>query len=223
MQAISPKFSLNIPDFLKSFAVAAISQPLLIILTSLAAGHFNINWTEQWHLAVSAGAAYLIKNYFSGAVAPSNGSNSGAAKIVGILIGCLLFSSVCSAQNFFQPLPKAKTNPFARTTSVFGTNQWNFRPVVNVIGYSVPGNQLSTGGGVAYELDTYDAASQKWTAVVSFSALAWYNVPLAQQNPANIIGYGVAMGLFNNLIMVGYKYDGKNSNIIVGVGINFNN
>jgi len=66
MATTSPKFWLNSLDFLKGLAVAALSQPVLIILTSLTAGQFNINWTEQWQLAVSSAAAYLIKNFFSG-------------------------------------------------------------------------------------------------------------------------------------------------------------
>ncbi len=65
MPTTSPKFSINWNDAAKSFLIAALSQPILVILTSFAAGHFAINWTEQWHMAVSAGAAYLIKNFFS--------------------------------------------------------------------------------------------------------------------------------------------------------------
>ena len=72
MTTTSPKFSLNVQDFLKSLAVAALSQPILVILTSITAGNFNINWTEQWHLAASAGAAYLIKNFFSGVIPPTS-------------------------------------------------------------------------------------------------------------------------------------------------------
>lgn len=139
------------------------------------------------------------------------------------IIALLLAVATVNAQSFFKALPKTNKLELGVSSGVFGTTQWNFRPVVNVVGYSTPGNQLSTGGGVGYELDSYDATTQKWTSVVSFDALGWYNVPLAQQNSTNIIGYGGAIGLFNNLLLVGYKYDGKNSNVIVGIGINFNN
>lgn len=61
----SKKFTLNVSDFLKSLAVAALSAPLLVILTSISSGQFNINWTEEWHLAASSAAAYLIKNFFT--------------------------------------------------------------------------------------------------------------------------------------------------------------
>ena len=64
----SSKFSLDWLDAAKALLMAAISQPLLVVLTSFAAGHFDINWTEQWHLAASAAAAYLIKNFFSSPV-----------------------------------------------------------------------------------------------------------------------------------------------------------
>lgn len=147
-------------------------------------------------------------------------------KSIDIIIVLLLIGASVNAQSFFKALPKANKLSLSATSSgVFGTTQWNFRPVVNVVGYSTPGNQLSTGGGVGYELDSYDATTQKWTSIISFDALGWYNVPLAQQNPTNIIGYGAAVGLFNNLLMVGYKYSGGKdpSNFIVGIGINFNN
>lgn len=65
LTSTSAKWKLDVADFIKSFLVAALSQPCLVILTSIAAGKFDINWTEQWHLAVSAAAAYLIKNLFS--------------------------------------------------------------------------------------------------------------------------------------------------------------
>lgn len=76
MATASSKYSINWLDAGKSLLIAAISQPLLIVLTSFAAGHFNINWTEQWHLAVSAGAAYLIKNWFSAPSIPPPANES---------------------------------------------------------------------------------------------------------------------------------------------------
>ena len=72
MSTTSTKYSVNWLDAGKALVVAAISQPLLVVLTSFAAGTFTINWTEQWHLAASAGAAYIIKNYFSGVKPPTS-------------------------------------------------------------------------------------------------------------------------------------------------------
>lgn len=61
----SKQFSLNAKDFLLSLAVAALSGPVMIILTSLQAGQFNIDWTKLWQLAVSSAAGYLLKNFLT--------------------------------------------------------------------------------------------------------------------------------------------------------------
>ena len=61
----SKQFTLNAKDFLLSLAVAALSGPVMILLTSLQAGQFNIDWTKLWQLAVSSAAGYLIKNFFT--------------------------------------------------------------------------------------------------------------------------------------------------------------
>lgn len=61
----SKQFSLNIRDFLLSLAVAALSGPIMILLTSLQAGRFNIDWTQLWQLAVSSAAGYLLKNWLT--------------------------------------------------------------------------------------------------------------------------------------------------------------
>ena len=53
---------LGVKDFLKALAVAAYTTPLTILLTSLQAGTFTINWTDEWHLAVIGAAGYLLKN-----------------------------------------------------------------------------------------------------------------------------------------------------------------
>lgn len=80
----SKKFTLNWQDFLKSLVIASVSAPLLIILTSIAAGHFQINWVEEWHLAASSAAAYLLKNLFSEShtvIAPPPPGLQGVSKI----------------------------------------------------------------------------------------------------------------------------------------------
>ncbi len=131
----------------------------------------------------------------------------------------LFFVGTISAQSFFKALPKS--GGFG--ASVFGTNQWNFRPVVSVLSYSIPGNEISTGGGVAYELNSQDPTTKNWTSIISISGLLYYNVPLAQKTPANIIGFGTMIGVLNNHILAGAKYDGHRVNFEIGTGINFNN
>lgn len=61
----SKKFSLAAPDWLKAFLVAAISPIVPIILQSLNAGSFVIDWKTVGTTALAAGLAYLAKNFFT--------------------------------------------------------------------------------------------------------------------------------------------------------------
>lgn len=61
----SKQFWLNARDYLRALVVASVSAPLSIILSSISAGKFIIDWTSMWHLALASGAAYLIKNFFT--------------------------------------------------------------------------------------------------------------------------------------------------------------
>lgn len=143
-----------------------------------------------------------------------------------ILSLLLVITSSLSAQSFFKALPKQQ--PVGQGhfggSGVFGTTQWNFRPIVSVASYSFPGNEVSTGGGIAYELNTLDPTTQTWSSVLSISGLLYYNLPLATETrSAAPIGAGIMLGFINNHILVGAKYDGKRMNLEIGTGINFNN
>lgn len=134
----------------------------------------------------------------------------------------IVLTGALSAQSFFKALPKTQPGGFA--ASVFGTNKWNFRPIVSVASYSFPGNEVSTGGGIAYELNTLDPTTQTWSSILSISGLLYYNLPLATETrQAAPIGAGIMLGFINNHILVGAKYDGKRMNLEIGTGINFNN
>jgi hypothetical protein len=61
----SKKFNLKAPDWLKAFIVAAISPVIPIILQSLNAGTFTLDWKTIGTTALASGLAYLAKNFFS--------------------------------------------------------------------------------------------------------------------------------------------------------------
>lgn len=63
--AISKKFTLVWNDFLKAFLVAALSAPVTELLTSLQSGNLSPNWKALGVVAVTSGASYLLKNFFS--------------------------------------------------------------------------------------------------------------------------------------------------------------
>lgn len=218
MATTSPKFSLQALDFLKSLAVAALSQPILVILTSLAAGTFTINWTEQWHLAVSAGAAYLIKNFFSGVTPPTSGSSSVSKTIIIFLLCSSLIGSL-SAQSIFKPIPKPSTklmiDSYAKTltaTSGGDSSLTAIRPVAIAAAYGYESGGVSTlmaGTGMGVKHLVYDPTAQKWNSQYSFNLIAWAQGQVAPSGNINpfAFSFGPTIGFLNDNIMVGGAWD----------------
>lgn len=174
MPTSSPKFRLDSWDFLKSLAVAALGQPLLIILTSFSAGHFNINWTEQWQMAVSSGAAYLLKNFFSGPpAAPGNGPTDMKVFMLAVV---LLATTAGYSQSMFKPLPltpkKAATRALVFSRSLVGPTDTlpnisdghfrGFRFSGPDLAFAIPEFSVYTGLGIDFVTATADPATGKW-------------------------------------------------------------
>lgn len=61
----SKQFWLNARDFGKAIAVAALSTPVTVVLTSLQAGRFNIDWKALAIMAIGSAASYLLKNFLT--------------------------------------------------------------------------------------------------------------------------------------------------------------
>jgi hypothetical protein len=144
------------------------------------------------------------------------------SKVIILLIGLsLAMSSATHAQSFFKALPKESAKYGAAAPG--GTLNL-FRPSINLVSYSVPGNRLMTGAGPAYEHLKWDATSQKWDVVWSINAQIWYFAPLASGSPTNgNVAYGLSAGVFNNLVLVGVATDGHYTFGTVGIGVNLNN
>jgi hypothetical protein len=62
----SPFLSINWKDFFDGLAFSVVTTIVLPILTSIQAGQFNIDWTKEWQLGVSAIAGYILKALFTG-------------------------------------------------------------------------------------------------------------------------------------------------------------
>ena len=58
----SKQWRLNAYDCWKALIVAALSQPITLILTSLSAGKFDIEWKSMGIMAIGSAASYLLKN-----------------------------------------------------------------------------------------------------------------------------------------------------------------
>lgn len=70
-------------DFLRSFVVAVITPIATLIIDSINAGNFEINWNHIWKTAVAAGLAYLVKNMLE----PSKVVISDPAKVEAVKAG----------------------------------------------------------------------------------------------------------------------------------------
>ena len=60
----SNQFAINIKDIAKGFIIAVLGAVLTVVQTSLDAGSIDIDWSKTLVVGVTAGVAYLIKNFF---------------------------------------------------------------------------------------------------------------------------------------------------------------
>lgn len=61
----SKRFNLTAPDWVKALAVAVLSPIVPIIMQSLSNGSLTFDWKLIGTTALSAGVAYLAKNFLS--------------------------------------------------------------------------------------------------------------------------------------------------------------
>jgi hypothetical protein len=135
----------------------------------------------------------------------------------------LLFVSTLSAQSFFGRIPKPeRSNLFGLTATSTDSVINAIRPITNIAAYSLPGNILMAGAGVSYQHLTYNYTTQSWYCNYSVSAMGWAGGSVAPTNQAEIVSYGIMVGLFNNLVMIGPALNGNKLNVTVGIGINLN-
>jgi hypothetical protein len=143
---------------------------------------------------------------------------------INLIASLLMIGLSIQAQSFFKPLPKKAiiTKSAANATT---PDMLAFRPVINVASYLIGSseNALLSGGGVSYQKLTYNEESGKWTSVWSINALAWGKVALNGTPDTKNFLYGLAVGAFNNLVLVGAATDGKKIYPTAGFGINLNN
>ncbi len=143
----------------------------------------------------------------------------------------------CCAQSFFKPVPKVKAapmrysvgNPFAAPQTVLPASAAKdstmnaFRPIANLAAYAEPGHILMAGAGFGLQHLKWDASTQKWYCEWSVSAMGWAGGSVAPATPAQIVSYGVMVGLFNNMVMVGPAINSGKLQAVVSLGISFNN
>lgn len=143
-----------------------------------------------------------------------------------IVLVALASIGTASAQGFFQHRALPTSLRFGLTagdssTTVIPTVQNVFHPVVNVASYAITkaGQTLLTGGGVSYQHEKFNNASKAWDIQYSFNALVWYSVGVGGVTQ-NRFAYGVAVGVLNNLLLVGGATDGQHVYFTLGIGLN---
>lgn len=61
----SNQYSVSTKDVLKGLLVAVITPVITIIMTSVNAGQLTFDWKAIGIVALAAGLAYLVKNFFT--------------------------------------------------------------------------------------------------------------------------------------------------------------
>lgn len=159
-------------------------------------------------------------------------------KFTFVFLICTIFCISMNAQSFFGSVPKPKNiqqvtllkkgQPLtALDIAVTETEKNLLRPVTNIasyiIGKDVKESSIITGAGVGYEHLKYNAATEKWNIVWSVNALLYGRIVLGNESNGKKLLSGISIGAFDNLLMVGYATDFKNSYGTIGVGIPLNN
>jgi hypothetical protein len=184
MSTTSAKYSVNWKDAIGAAIFASIASPLLVVLTALSQGNFNIDWTVQWHVAVSNLAAYLIRQYFAGPKYPvptsqpslsDPPSSSAGPKNVAILIGLLVISTFARGQSMLRPLPlmpakvpvhsplRAILLPTDSVPPISNGKFQGFRFSGPDITFAIPDFSAYTGLGIDWVSATADAITGKWS------------------------------------------------------------
>lgn len=221
MTITSPKFSLNTKDWLMGLLMA-VGSPALDLLSNIAAGNFNINWTEQWHLAASAGAFYLIKNFFSGPPPPTSGPGplGVASKKVAMLIGLMVLSSFSFGQSMFKPLPPTPKRPphgLVFNRAIIGPTDslpnikdghfQGFRFAGPDLAFAVPDFSIYTGLGIDYVLASADPVTGKWVYDFTVGPRVYGGANLGQPTVQAIGAVGIRFTAFRGWLAVGAIYN----------------
>ena len=69
----------------------------------------------------------------------------------------------------------------------------------------------------------WNAATEKWQAEWSVSALMWGGTSTTPENKTTAVSYGVMVGAFNNLVNVGVALNDGKPIAVFGIGIPLNN
>ncbi len=84
IEVTSKQFFLNHKDFFKGLIVSAGSAALTIIYNSIEAGNFDINWSSVLKISLTAGIAYLMKNFFQPAQEKRDITNAEVDQLKGV-------------------------------------------------------------------------------------------------------------------------------------------
>lgn len=138
-----------------------------------------------------------------------------------IFITIFSFLSFCAvSQSIFKPLSKPGRTAYGKLGVSADSTMNAIRAIANVASYAVPSNLLLSGGGISYQHLRFNRAEDKWECLWSINSLAWIT---AGYNDPSLVSYGMALGLLNNLVLVGVAVNKQNVMGTLGIGISLNN
>ncbi len=146
------------------------------------------------------------------------------------LFAMALGFSVSTQAQFFESVKKpsqAQLHMKSAIGEVQPLKQFAFRPSTNlasfVISDDIKETSIITGAGVSAQWLKYNTETEKWNIVVSINALAYGRIALSNESNGKKFMYGGSIGMFDNLVMIGFATDGKKGYGTMGVGIPLNN
>lgn len=144
---------------------------------------------------------------------------------------CTIFSFTLSAQSFFKPLPKLQQRTISQQRNIISrtvvtatdSSYGAFRPIFVGAAYSLPDRHLMAGVGFGFQNITYNYATQRSYCNWSVSAIGFGGGAIAPTSPDEVVSYGILLGALNNTVMAGAALNSGRVNLVVSIGINFNN
>lgn len=236
----SKRFSLTAPDWLKGLAVATLTTPITIIISSLMKQTWVIDWNQIGQVALIGFLGYITKNFLTGSqttitgtpapdttttvvIPPAAQLKAGFKPVITSknalsLLFIMALSYSCNAQ-FFKPLPKPAMLAQGKFGLAADSIQAGFRPVVGVTAILSSGATLAGGVGVGWQSNKWDVASQTWVNQYSISGIAF----LGSNGSSATVSAGLVFG-FLNFMSLGPVYDftSKKFGLATGVQLHFN-
>lgn len=134
----------------------------------------------------------------------------------------VIFSVSCSAQSFFNPLPKPSHLAAGKFGLAADSVQTSIRPVLNISATFSDGTSLAGGAGLGVQHNKWDVTSQTWVTQWSVSAIGFLGTNGTKISGTAAVVFGIPGT--NGLVNIGPGYNVTNGVWVLATGaiIKFN-